>query len=110
MRISLLATLFVLFAASTASAAGDYTFVSYDKEKKELTLKNKDGKTTKAKITDKTKGTYYPMAGNPKEMTAEEIEMGCRFMKPTTPDGDYKFVVKDGVVTEAHFGNGNVKE
>jgi hypothetical protein len=43
-----------LFATVGLVLAAEVTFVSYDKDKKELTVKDKDGKEASYKVTDKT--------------------------------------------------------
>jgi len=54
MRKLLLSLSCLAFMAGIVVAA-DYTVVSYDKEKKVLTVKDKDGKEVTGKLTDKTK-------------------------------------------------------
>ena len=54
MRKMLLSLSCLAFMAGLV-AADDYTVVSYDKEKKVLTVKDKDGKEVTGKVTDKTK-------------------------------------------------------
>ena len=53
MRKFVLAGVALFFTVGLVLAA-EVTFVSYDKEKKELTVKDKDGKETSYKVTDKT--------------------------------------------------------
>jgi hypothetical protein len=54
--------------------AAEYTIVSYDKDKKVVTLKDKDGKEVTGKLTDKTKITRIDKDGNKVEGKLENLE------------------------------------
>jgi hypothetical protein len=70
---------FVLSLACMAFMAGlvlaaEYTIVSYDKDKKAVTLKDKDGKEVTAKLTDKTKVVRIDKDGNKTEGKLDGVE------------------------------------
>lgn len=54
--------------------AAEYTIVSYDKEKKVVTLKDKDGKEVTGKLSDKTKVVRIDKDGNKTEGKLASIE------------------------------------
>jgi hypothetical protein len=54
--------------------AAEYTIVSYDKDKKELTIKDKDGKEVKGVATDKTKVILIDKDGNKSDGKFEDVE------------------------------------
>jgi uncharacterized protein YxeA len=73
MRKLLLAITCMAFMAGFVLAA-EYTIVSYDKDTKTVTLKDKDDKEVKAKLTDKTKVTRIDKDGNKTEGKLEGVE------------------------------------
>ncbi len=95
MRKLLLSLSCFVFMAGLVAAA-EYTVVSYDKEKKVLTAKDKDGKEVTGKLTDKTKVTI--LKGDEKiEGKVEDVEKRWGGDKaPKTVD----VTIKDGEITE----------
>ena len=65
----------LLFVAGLVVAA-DYEVVagSYNKDTRTITLKDKDGKEVKAKLSDKTKVTIIDADGNKKEGKLASVE------------------------------------
>jgi hypothetical protein len=62
-----------LFMAGVALSA-EVTLKSFNKEKKEVTVTDKDGKDNTYKITDKTKIVFTDKDGNAKEGTYDAVE------------------------------------
>jgi hypothetical protein len=73
MRKLLLSLASVLFMAGLVVAA-EVTLVRYDKDKKELTVKDDDGKETTYRITDKTKFSQTGKDGTSKDLNYEGAE------------------------------------
>lgn len=73
MRKLILSVAALLFVAGLVVAA-EYAVVSYDKESKTFTLKDKDDKEVKAKTTDKTKVTIVDKDGNKTDGKIEQLE------------------------------------
>ncbi|HXD84885.1 MAG TPA: hypothetical protein VN641_00215 [Urbifossiella sp.] len=74
MRKLLLSLVCMAFMAGIVIAAESYTFISYDKDKKEVTLKDKGGKEVTAKLTDDTKVYSVDKDGNKKEGKLSGLE------------------------------------
>ncbi|HJZ55178.1 MAG TPA: hypothetical protein VKE74_09480 [Gemmataceae bacterium] len=75
MRKLLLSLCCMLFMTGLLVAA-EYTLVSFDKDTKTLTVKDKDGKEVKAKFTDKTKFYRIDKDGNKVEGKGEFVLKG----------------------------------
>src|SRR5437016_11272999 len=73
MRKLLLSLACMLFMAGLVIAA-EYTIVSYDKDKKVLTVTDKDGKEVTGKLTDATKAYRIDKDGNKVDGKVEGIE------------------------------------
>src|SRR5947208_14579955 len=73
MRKLLTALTCLLFMAGLVVAA-EVTLVKYDKDKKEVTVKDDKDKEHTYKITDKTKFTFTTKDGDSKEVPAEQVE------------------------------------
>jgi hypothetical protein len=73
MRKLLLSIACSLFMAGLVFAT-EYTIVSYDKDKKVVTLKDKDGKEVTGKLTDKTKVVRIDKDGAKTEGKLEGVE------------------------------------
>lgn len=96
MRKLLLSVACLAFMAGVIAAA-EHDFVSYDKEKKVLTVKDKDGKEVTGKLSDKTKVTYTDKNGDKKEGKIEDVEKRWGGDKaPKTVD----VTIEKGEVTE----------
>ena len=96
----LLLSLACLLVMTGLAVAAEVTLVKFDKEKKEVTVKEGDAEKT-YKITDKTKFSSVSKDGSEsKEMTYEDAVKGLSSEKAA---GRMKFeiAVKDGEVTEA---------
>ena len=78
--------------------ATEYTIVSYDKDKKVVTLKDKDGKEVTGKLTDKTKVTRIDKDGNKTEGKLEGIEKMLGNDKSV--GRKLELTIEDGSVTE----------
>jgi hypothetical protein len=91
-----MATLFVM---SGLVVATEVTLMRFDKDKKEVTVKEGDGEKT-YKITDKTKFIAVDKDGNAKELTYEDALKGLDNPKAK---GRLKFDVtaRDGHLIEA---------
>ncbi len=98
MRKLLLAVV-CLFAMAGIVVAAEVTLVKFDKEKKEVTVKEDDKEKT-YKISEKTKFASTDKDGNAKELSYEDAVKGLSNEKAA---GKMKFdiTVKDGVITEA---------
>jgi len=101
MRKLLLSMAAMFFMAGLVVAA-EVTLVKYDKDKKEVTVKDADGKEKSYKLTDKTKFTFTTKDGD-KEGTFEGVEKMLSNEKYTgsgkvkwdiTTDGDTITAVK----------------
>ena len=88
-----------LFVMAGLVVAAEVTLVKFDKDKKEVTVKEGDAEKT-YKISDKTKFSSTDKDGNSKEMTYEDAVKGLSNEKAA---GKMKFdiTVKDGEITEA---------
>ena len=95
----LLLSLGCLFFMAGLVIAGEVTLVKFDKEKKEVTVKEDDKEKT-YKISDKTKFSSTDKDGKATEMTYEDAVKGLGNPKA---EGKLKFdiTVKDGEITEA---------
>jgi hypothetical protein len=100
MRKLLLAIATLFFMAGLVVAA-EVTLVKFDKDKKEVTVKDKDDKEKTYKITDKTKFSSTDKDGNTTETTYEKAEKrlsnekGWGKMKmDLTADGDKATEIK----------------
>jgi hypothetical protein len=71
MRKFVMAAVACLFTFGLALAA-EVTFVKFDKDKKELTVKDDKDKEVTYKITDSTKFLFTDKDGNQKEMKVEK--------------------------------------
>jgi hypothetical protein len=97
MRKMLMAVCLALFAAGVV-AADPVTLVKYNADKKEVTVKDKDGNEKTYKLTDKTK--YFVDAdGNKKEGDADRV---MKMLSSERAAGKAKFdvTVADGAITE----------
>jgi len=97
MRKLLLSLACMAFMAGLAFAA-EYTIVSYDKDKKVLTVKDKDDKEVKATATDKTKVTIIDKDGNKKEGKLEDVEK--RWSSDKAVGKKAELTIEDGKITE----------
>jgi hypothetical protein len=70
----LMLSLAALFFMAGLVVAAEVTLVKYDAAKKEVTVKDKDGKEATYKLTDKTKVTTVDKDGNKKEGKLENVE------------------------------------
>jgi hypothetical protein len=88
----------MLFMAGFVLAA-EVTLLKYDKDKKEVTVKEGDDQKT-YKITDKTKFSAVDQTGNAKELSYDDALKGLCNPKA---EGRLKFNIttKDGEITEA---------
>lgn len=89
----------LLFMAGIA-LADEYTIVSYDKDTKTLTLKDKDGKEVKGKLTDSTKYYRIDKDGNKQEGKGEFVIKGLEMGGDKVAGRKVDATVKDGTVTE----------
>jgi hypothetical protein len=97
MRKLLLSVVCMAFMAGFVIAA-EYTIVSYDKDKKVVTLKDKDGKEVTGKLTDKTKVTRIDKDGNKTEGKLEGIEKMLGSDKAA--GRKLEATIEDGKITE----------
>jgi hypothetical protein len=74
MRKLLLSLVCTLFVAGGIVIADQYSIVSYDKDKKVVTLKDKDGKEVTGKLTDSTKVTRIDKNGDKVEGKLGQVE------------------------------------
>jgi hypothetical protein len=96
-----LLSLWCLLAMSGLALAAEVVLVKFDKEKKEMTVKEGDKEAT-YKITDKTKITFAAKDGTAKEGTYETVE---KILTSPNAPGKAKFDIttdKD-TVTEMKF-------
>ena len=96
MRKLLLSLVCTAFMAGLVFAA-EYTIVSYDKDKKVVTLKDGDKEVT-GKLTDKTKVVNIDKDGNKTEGKLEGIEKMLGSDKAKGRKLEAK--IEDGVITE----------
>ena len=90
-----------LFAMTGLALAAEVTLVKFDKDKKEMTVKDGDKEST-YKITDKTKITFTGKDGTAKEGTYDVVE---KIMTSPKAAGKAKFEIttdKDAI-TELKF-------
>src|SRR4051794_17810277 len=73
MRKLLLALCCMAFMAGVVIAGDMYTLKSFDKEKKAVTVTDKDGKEKVLKLTDKTK-LFFTTKDGDKEAKYEDVE------------------------------------
>jgi hypothetical protein len=97
MRKLLLSLVCMAFMAGLVVAA-QYTIVSYDKDKKVVTLKDKKGKEVTGKITDKTKAYRIDKDGNKVDAKIEGIEK--RLSSDKAVGSKLEATIEDGVITE----------
>lgn len=107
MRKMLMAAVMALFAAGVV-VADPVTLVKYDAGKKEVTVKDKDGKEATYKLNDKTKYVTVDKDGNKKDGDAEGA---AKILGNEKAAGKAKFeiTVADGAVTEITFKRGGKK-
>jgi hypothetical protein len=97
MRKLLLSLVCMLFLAGLVVAT-EYTIVSYDKDTKTVTLKDKDSKEVKGKLTDKTKVTRIDKDGNKTEGKLEGVE---KMLSSDKAAGrKLEATIEDGKITE----------
>jgi hypothetical protein len=97
MRKLLLSLVCMAFMAGVVLAT-EYTIVSYDKDKKVVTLKDKDDKEVTGKLTDKTKIVNIDKDGNKTEGKLEGIE---KMLSSDKAKGrKLEATIEGGVVTE----------
>jgi len=97
MRKLLLSLATFLFMAGLVVAA-EYTIVSYDKDTKTVTLKDKDSKEVKGTLTDKTKVTRIDKDGNKTEGKLEGVE---KMLSSDKAAGrKLEATIEDGKITE----------
>jgi hypothetical protein len=70
----LLLSMSCLFFMAGLVIAAEVTLVKYDKDKKEVTVKDDKGKEHTYKITDKTTFSFATKDGGTKELPAEQVE------------------------------------
>jgi hypothetical protein len=94
----LLALCLALFAAGVV-VADPVTLVKYDGDKKEVTVKDKDGKEATYKLTEKTKYLVIDADGNKKDGDAEKV---TKMLGSEKAAGKAKFeiTVANGAITE----------
>jgi len=97
MRKLLLSLACMAFMAGLVVAT-EYTIVSYDKDKKVVTLKDKDGKEVTGKLTDKTKVVAVDKDGNKTEGKVEGIEKMLGGEK--AKGRKFEATIADGAITE----------
>jgi hypothetical protein len=97
MRKLLLSLCCLLFMTGIVVAA-EYTIVSYNKDTKTVTVKDKDGKEVTGKLTDKTKVTVIDKDGNKTEGKVENLEKGWSSDK--APGRKVELTIVDGNITE----------
>jgi hypothetical protein len=95
----LLLSLVSLLMMTGFLVAAEVTLLKFDKETKEVTVKEGDEQKT-YKITDKTKFSAVDPSGNAKELTYDDALKGLGNLKAV---GRLKFniTVKDGEILEA---------
>jgi hypothetical protein len=98
MRKLLLSLVCMAFMAGLVFAGQMYTIVSYDKDTKTVTLKDKDSKEVKGKLTDKTKVTRIDKDGNKTEGKLEGVEKMLSSDK--APGRKLEATIEDGKITE----------
>lgn len=94
----LLLSLVCMFFMATVVLAAEYTIVSYDKDTMVVTLKDKDGKEVKGKLTDKTKVTVIDKDGNKKDGKVEGVAKSWSSDK--APGRKVDVTIADGNITE----------
>jgi hypothetical protein len=107
MRKMLMAAVLALFAAGVV-VADPVTLVKYNADKKEVTVKDKDGKEATYKLSDKTKYVIVDQDGNKKDADAERAS---KILGNEKAAGKAKFeiTVAGGDVTEITFKGGKKK-
>ncbi len=98
----LMLSLWCLFAMTGLALAAEVTLVKFDKDKKEITVKEGDKEPATYKITDKTKITFTGKDGTAKEGTYDTVE---KIMSSPKAAGKAKFEIttdKDAI-TELKF-------
>ncbi len=95
----LLSSLICVFAMAGLVVAGEVTLLKFNKDKKEVTVKDGDAEKT-YKITDKTKFVGVDKDGTTKDISYDDAVKGLSNPKA---EGRLKFdvTVKDGEITEA---------
>lgn len=99
MRKLLLSLVCMAFMAGLVVAA-EYTIVSYDKDKKVVTLKDKDDKEVTGKLTDKTKVVRIDKDGNKTEGKLEGIEKAWEKAGDKLKGRKLEATIAEGVITE----------
>ncbi|MDB5311000.1 MAG: hypothetical protein JWO38_5202 [Gemmataceae bacterium] len=93
----LLLSVVCMFGMAGLVIAADYTIVSFDKDKKVVTLKDADGKEVTGKLTDATK--VYRLKGDEKvEGKLENLEKMLSSDKAV--GRKIEATIKDGSITE----------
>lgn len=106
MRKLLLSLVCTLFVAGGIVIADQYTIVSYDKDKKVVTLKDKGGKEVTGKLTDDTK-VYRLVDGNKVEGKLGGLEKAWSSDKAV--GRKVELTIKDGKITEVTTKGGKKK-
>ncbi|MBX9579848.1 MAG: hypothetical protein K2X87_06025 [Gemmataceae bacterium] len=109
MRKALLAVGCLLFVVGLVVAADTVTLVKYDKDAKEVTVKDDKDKEHTYKLTDKTKVVRPGKDGTKREGKLEEFE---KMLADEKNAGKMKFdiEVKDGKITEVTTKRGGGKK
>ena len=97
MRKLLLSMVCMMFMTGLVLAA-EYTIVSYDKDTKTLTVKDKDDKEVKAVATDKTKITLIDKDGVKSEGKLEDVTK--RWSSDKAVGKKAELTIEDGKITE----------
>lgn len=99
-RIVLSLACFIVLAG--VALGTEVTLKSFNKDKKELTVADKDGKEATYKITEKTKFVFTDKDGNAKEGNYESVE---KILSNEKAAGKAKFdvTVENDVVSELKF-------
>jgi len=103
MRKLLMAFAAMLFMAGLVVAT-DVTVVKYDKDKKELTVKDGDKETT-YKITDKIKVSKTDKDGNATEAKIEDLTKRLENIEKSK-NKKLDITLKDGEITEVKYRGG----
>lgn len=107
MRKLLLSLVCTLFVAGGIVIADQYTIVSYDKDKKVVTVKGKGGKEVTGKLTDDTKVYRIDKDGNKVEGKIGGIEKMLSSDKAV--GRKIEMTIKDGNITEVTTKGGKKK-
>ena len=107
MRKMLLSLGCMLFVAGLV-VADQYTIVSYDKDTKTATLKDKAGKEVTGKLTEKTKVYNVDKEGNKKEGKVGGLEKG--WSSPKAAGRKVEVTIVNGEITEVINKGGGKKK